>query len=121
MNNSTRSESSAVLLGRGGDTTREPLSLSAELAPPAIPSTQDLRRMLAGVKGQAHFLLYLADQLEDALQQAEAPTDSGHLAFLGKVLGMYSSQLESKHHGLGDRITEVCQELYLLVREIDAS
>jgi hypothetical protein len=33
---------------------------------------------------------------------------------------MYSAQLESKHVGLGDRISETCQEVYITVREHDA-
>lgn len=117
MNGNSRPESAAVMLGRSTD----PSPSHQESGPLTGSSTAELRNMLASVKGQAHFLLYLADQLEDALQQSEAPTDAGHRAFLSKVLSMYSSQLESKHHGLGDRITEVCQELYLMVREIDAS
>jgi hypothetical protein len=97
------------------------LESGAELAasPTELPA-QDLKKTIAAVKGQAHFVLYLAEQLEDAIDQAEAGGDAAHRAFLGKVLGMYASQLETKHHGLGDRITEACQELYLLVRELDA-
>jgi hypothetical protein len=81
----------------------------------------ELVRSLAALKGQAHFLLYLADQLDGALAQLDdAPDDPAHRAFLAKVLGMYSSQLESRHHGLADRVAETCQELYLVVRELDA-
>jgi hypothetical protein len=80
----------------------------------------ELTRALAEVKGQAQFLLYLADQLEDALQQLANENDPGHGAFLSKVLAMYSSQLESKHQGLGDKIAETCQEIYVTVREHDA-
>jgi hypothetical protein len=32
---------------------------------------------------------------------------------------MYSAQLESKHQGLGEKISETCQELYITVREFD--
>jgi hypothetical protein len=87
--------------------------------PDARAASPELVRALAEVKGQAQFLLYLADQLEDSLQQLSAESDPAHGAFLCKVLGMYSSQLETKHHSLGDRITEACQELYLFVREFD--
>lgn len=79
----------------------------------------ELARSLAEVKGQAQFLLYLADQIEDSLQQLANEDDPGHGAFLCKVLGMYSAQLESKHQGLGDRIAETCQEVYVTVREYD--
>jgi hypothetical protein len=79
----------------------------------------ELRRSLAEIKGQAQFLLYLADQIEESLDQLHGEADACHGAFLGKVLGMYSSQLESKHQGLGEKIAEACQELYVTVRERD--
>ena len=93
---------------------------------PAAPSTPragspELFRALAEVKGQAQFLLYLADQIEDSLHQLADRADPTHSAFLCKVLGMYSAQLESKHQGLGDKITETCQEVYVTVREFDAT
>ena len=83
-------------------------------------ASPELSRALAEVKGQAQFLLYLADQIEDSLEQLSAESDAGHCAFLCKVLGMYSSQLETKHQGLGDKIAETCQEVYITVREFDA-
>ena len=88
--------------------------------PPGDPVSPDLRRYLAEIKGQAQFLLYLADQIEESLEQLGSETDSCHGAFLCKVLGMYSSQLETKHQGLGDKIAETCQEVYVTVREYDA-
>jgi hypothetical protein len=104
-------------------------SLGREPGPPTDPTgiptvsgitSPELRRTLAEVKGQAQFLLYLADQLEESLDQLAGETDSCHGAFLCKVLGMYSAQLESKHQGLGDKIAETCQEVYVTVREFDA-
>jgi hypothetical protein len=91
-------------------------------AAPAAPrvGSPELVRALAEVKGQAQFLLYLADQIEDSLLQLADQADASHTAFLCKVLGMYSSQLESKHQGLGDKIAETCQEVYITVREFDA-
>ena len=83
-------------------------------------ASAELRRSLAEVKGQAQFLLYLADQIEESLEQLSGENDSCHGAFLCKVLGMYSSQLESKHQGLGDKIAETCQEIYVTVREFDS-
>ena len=44
-------------------------------------------------------------------------SDRCHSAFLCKMLGMYSSQLETKHQGLGEKIAEACQEVYVTVRE----
>jgi hypothetical protein len=76
-----------------------------------------LQQSLADIKGQAQFLLYLADQIEDSLEQLDSEADACHSAFLCKVLGMYSGQLESKHQGLGEKIAEACQEVYVTVRE----
>ncbi len=80
-------------------------------------TSPELKRSLADIKGQIQFLLYLADQLEESLAQLSTEGDACHSAFLCKVLGMYSGQLESKHQGLGERIAEVCQEVYVTVRE----
>ncbi|WP_235963682.1 hypothetical protein [Tautonia rosea] len=80
----------------------------------------ELHRALAEVKGQAQFLLYLADQIEESLQQFAEEADASHSAFLCKVLSMYSGQLEVKYQSLGERIAETCQEVYLTVRERDA-
>ena len=96
---------------------REPTSPAASARPHR--SRPSSLRSLAEVKGQAQFLLYLADQIEDSLDQLATEPDPGHAAFLCKVLGMYSAQLESKHQGLGDRIAETCQEVYVTVREFD--
>jgi len=77
----------------------------------------ELRHSLAEIKGQAQFLLYLADQIEESLEQLVHEADACHSAFLRKVLSMYSGQLESKHQGLGEKIAEACQEVYVTVRE----
>jgi hypothetical protein len=86
---------------------------------PARPfvTSSELRRYLAEIKGQAQFLLYLADQIEESLEQLTQESDHCHNAFLCKVLAMYSSQLETKHQGLGERIAEACQEIYVTIRE----
>ncbi len=62
-------------------------------------------------------MLYLTDQIEESLDQLCGEADACHSAFLCKVLGMYSGQLESKHQGLGEKIAEACQEVYVTVRE----
>jgi len=77
----------------------------------------ELQHSLAEIKGQAQFLLYLADQIEESLDQLMSEADLCHGAFLCKVLSMYSGQLESKHQGLGEKIAEACQEVYVTVRE----
>ena len=88
---------------------------------PATPGlSAELIRSIAEVKGQAQFLLYLADQIEDSLHQLADGHDESQTAFLCRILGMYSSQLEAKHQGLGDKIAETCQEVYVTVREFDA-
>jgi len=89
-----------------------------ELREPFLPS-RDLRRFLAEIKGQAQFLLYLTDQIEESLDQLAEEGDRCHGAFLCKVLGMYSHQLETKHQGLGEKIAEACQEVYVTIRERD--
>jgi hypothetical protein len=90
-----------------------------ESSEPARPTetSPELRRFLAEIKGQAQFLLYLADQIEESLEQLAHETDHCHSAFLCKILGMYSNQLETKHQGLGEKIAEACQEVYVTVRE----
>src|SRR5690348_12227364 len=98
------------------DATPPPTMLEALEAPVVAHAgigSPELHRALAEVKGQAQFLLYLADQIEDSLEQLGGADDAGHSAFLCKVLGMYSAQLESKHQGLGDKIAETCQEVYV--------
>ena len=80
-------------------------------------ASPELRRSLAEVKGQAQFLLYLADQIEESLDQLAHEADACHGAFLCKVLSMYSGQLESKHQGRGEKIAAACQEVYVTVRE----
>ncbi len=107
---------SAFMLGRESDPDDDPNG--HEGSPGA--GSPELRRSLAEVKGQAQFLLYLADQIEESLDQLTTENDSCHGAFLCKVLSMYSAQLESKHQGLGDKIAETCQEIYVTVREVDA-
>ena len=110
----------ATLLGSVSGPSRD-LPTSALRSPSKTGRviSPELMRSLAEVKGQAQFLLYLADQIEDSLGQLATEAEPGHAAFLGKVLAMYSAQLESKHQGLGDRIAETCQEVYVTVREFD--
>jgi hypothetical protein len=111
---------SAFLVGREPTPPVMPEPTSAPSGPPrATFLSNELVRSIAEVKGQAQFLLYLADQIEDSLHQLVEEHDDSQNAFLCRVLGMYSSQLESKHQGLGDRIAEACQEVYVTVREFD--
>jgi hypothetical protein len=109
----------AALRGREAAPVLESAAADAAHAPGL--SSPELLRSLAEVKGQAQFLLYLADQIEESLRQLSHESDSCHGSFLCKVLGMYSNQLETKHQGLGDKIAETCQELYVTVREFDSA
>jgi hypothetical protein len=111
---------SAYLVGREPVPASAPDPQAAPAPPPrASFISNDLIRSIAEVKGQAQFLLYLADQIEDSLHQLVEEHDDSQNSFLCRVLGMYSAQLESKHQGLGDRIAETCQEVYVTVREFD--
>ena len=110
-------QASSSVLEREADLM--PHSPPAASASKSSPISAELTRSLSDVKGQAQFLLYLADQIEESLEQLSHESDPCHGAFLCKVLGMYSAQLESKHQGLGDRIAETCQEVYVTVREYD--
>jgi hypothetical protein len=121
---------SAFLVGREPSPvpTSSASAVVANESPTAAPEStrpaflsEDLIRSIAEVKGQAQFLLYLADQIEDSLHQLVEDHDDSQNSFLCRVLGMYSSQLESKHQGLGDKIAETCQEVYVTVREFDAA
>ena len=117
MSHSARSSlGSAMMLGRENGQDHIPLGRTQ---PQGIASLE-LSNALADIKGQAQFLLYLADQIEESLQQLASEDDSCQGAFLCKVLNMYSSQLESKHQGLGDKIAETCQEVYVTIREYEA-
>lgn len=118
MNQFAKNAGGAAVLGRETVSVREATGADPSSPVPRAVSPE-LARALAEVKGQAQFLLYLADQIEDSLQQLADESEPGHSTFLCKVLGMYSAQLESKHQGLGDRIAETCQEVYVTVREFD--
>lgn len=117
------SHASRAALGSAFNPDRDSSSPSAgnDGEPALTRSSPELRRALAEIKGQAQFLLYLADQIEESLDQLSGESDACHGAFLCKVLGMYSNQLETKHHGLGDKIAETCQEVYVTVREFDVA
>jgi len=112
-------QASSSVLERESDLV--PPSSPTVAAPRPGPISAELSRSLSDVKGQAQFLLYLADQIEESLEQLSHESDPCHGAFLCKVLGMYSAQLESKHQGLGDKIAETCQEVYVTVREHDVA
>ncbi len=103
--------SSELETSQAEDTTKE----SAERS--------DLKQSLTELRGQAQFLLYLTDQIEESLDQFhnDSEADAAHAAFLCKVVGMYSGQLESTYQGMGSRVAETCQEVYLTTSPFDLS
>ena len=120
---STSSRNGIVTSGQGTpdvDASAEPVGDSSRIPFRQTAASYELQHSLAEIKGQAQFLLYLADQIEESLDQLMSESDQCHGAFLCKVLSMYSGQLESKHQGLGEKIAEACQEVYVTVREREA-
>ena len=106
---------SAFVLGRDSGSDEDGSgSIASGTASP------ELRRSLAEVKGQGQFMLYLADQIDESLDQLSGENDSCHGAFLCKVPSMYSSQLESKPQGLGHQIAATCQTTYVPIRQVEA-
>ncbi len=75
--------------------------------------------VLAELKGQAQFLLYLVDQIEDSLVQFQQAEEASHASFLARVLSMYGQHLELKHQSIGSRVAEACQEVYIATRGFD--
>lgn len=114
------SPSSATALDHVEDTDEAEVNDLPMNHPGDPGGSPELHRALAEVKGQAQFLLYLADQIEESLQQFAEESDASHSAFLCKILSMYSGQMEVKYQSLGERVAETCQEVYLTVRERDA-
>src|SRR3977135_143756 len=67
-------EESTYMRGRESSSSAHPSSKPS----PAGSISPELFRSLADVKGQAQFLLYLADQIEESLEQLGSETDSCH-------------------------------------------
>lgn len=111
--------------GASSNRAVHPLTQAAASVPPTTPEppagvgSAELNRALADIKGQAQFLLYLADQVEDCLTQLGTESDFGNAAFLCRLMGMYANQLETRHQGLGEKIAEACHEVYAAIRELD--
>jgi hypothetical protein len=80
---------------------------------------RQVAQTLAQIRAQAQFLLYLADQIEESLEQIGSGDDAAHQAFLNRVLAMYASQLEHRHQGLGDRVSDVCDHVFRTVGQFD--
>lgn len=83
----------------------------------AAMATDPLHSLLAEVKGQVQFLLYLTDQIEESLGQLHGEGDESQAAFLCKVLSMYSSQLEVKHRNIGEGLASTRRAVQEVIRD----
>ena len=66
---------------------------------------------LGELRGLAQLVVYLADQIEDTDKRLDAATDPTQVAFLNRVLSMYTEELELRHQGLSGRIASICQQV----------
>lgn len=93
---------------------------------PAQPSADiaGLSRNIAGhlgeLRGLAQLLVYLADQIEETDNRLESAQDPTQVAFLNRVLNMYSSELEKRHQGLSGRISAISSEVATKIKPIQA-
>ena len=71
-----------------------------DVAGDGLPSPE-LHKFLAEIKGQAQFLLYLADQIEESLVQLGQESDPCTAHSCARCWGCTATQLETKHQGLG--------------------
>lgn len=84
----------------------------------AAPAAGDaLHPLLAEVKGQVQFLLYLTDQIEESLGQLDAEGDESQASFICRVLSMYASQLEVKHKSVGEGLASTRKAVQQIIRE----
>jgi hypothetical protein len=80
-------------------------------------NTSPLHPLLAEVKGQVQFLLYLTDQIEESLGQLDGEGDESQVSFLCKVLSMYAAQLEVKHKSVGEGLASARKAVQQVIRE----
>ena len=113
---------SAYLVGRESGSSA-PSRGAARVSHPARRAARflssELLRSIAEVKGRPSSCSIWPTRSRTRSTSSSTEHDDSQNAFLCRVLGMYSAQLESKHQGLGDRIAETCQEVYVTVREFD--
>lgn len=80
-----------------------------------LAAVQNVTRNIAGhlgeLRGLAQLLVYLADQIEETDQRLDSAQDPTQIAFLNRVLSMYSGELEKRHHGLSGRISAISLEV----------
>lgn len=82
--------------------------------PPAGSQSAAIRNIyehLGELRGLAQLVVYLADQIEDTDKRLDAATDPTQMAFLNRVISMYTQELELRHQGLSGRIASICQQV----------
>lgn len=71
---------------------------------------------LGELRGLAQLVVYLADQIEDTDRRLDTAQDPTQIAFLNRVLAMYTQELELRHQGLSGRISSICEEVSTRVK-----
>lgn len=82
-------------------------------------SEEYIRRIyqnLGELRGLAQLVVYLADQIEETDKRLDNATDPTQIAFLNRVLSMYTQELESRNQGLTGRISAISQDVTTRVR-----
>jgi hypothetical protein len=71
---------------------------------------------LGELRGLAQLVVYLADQIEETDKRLDAATDPTQVAFLNRVLSMYTQELENRNQGLSGRISAISQDVSTRMR-----
>ena len=71
---------------------------------------------LGELRGLAQLVVYLADQIEETDKRLDNATDPTQIAFLNRVLSMYTQELESRNQGLSGRISAISQDVSTRMR-----
>jgi hypothetical protein len=82
-------------------------------------SEEYIRRIyqnLGELRGLAQLVVYLADQIEETDKRLDAASDPTQVAFLNRVLAMYTQELENRNQGLTGRISAITQDVSSRVR-----
>ncbi|MCY2934989.1 MAG: hypothetical protein WCJ40_21620 [Planctomycetota bacterium] len=95
--------------------SQSPNPKAASSAPPktgAQPvSIRNIYEHLGELRGLAQLVVYLADQIEDTDKRLDMATDPTQMAFLNRVLSMYTQELEIRHQGLSSQISSICKQV----------
>ena len=87
---------------------------------PQMPAAESMARNISShlgeLRGLAQLLVYLADQIEETDHRLEAAQDPTQVAFLNRVISMYSNELEKRQLGLTGRISAISEHVSLKVR-----